>query len=68
MKLQNESLKGKMIKEAAEVKCININGHPSVGGLRISLYNAMPLNGVVVFCRFLDEFRLANPLFVGADS
>jgi len=55
-KLQDESLQDKFISEAIDVKCVNIKGHKSTGGLRVSLYNAMPLNGVVVFCRFLDEF------------
>jgi phosphoserine aminotransferase len=48
--------------EAAKHKCINIKGHPSNPGIRVSIYNAMPVNGVVILCRFLDEFRKANPI------
>ena len=58
----DRTLEKKMISEATKYKIININGHPTNPGIRISMYNAMPLNGVVELCKFMDHFRLANPI------
>lgn len=58
----DRTLEKKMMSEAAKYKIININGHPKNPGIRISMYNAMPLNGVVELCKFMDHFRLANPI------
>jgi len=41
----NQELKEKFIKEAAQEKLINLGGHRSTGGMRISMYNAMPVEG-----------------------
>jgi phosphoserine aminotransferase len=42
-----------MIKDAEKVKIINIAGHPNNPGIRISMYNAMPIAGVVALCSFM---------------
>ena len=39
---------------------IQLKGHRAVGGMRASLYNAMPLAGVEALCAYLDEFRRAQ--------
>lgn len=44
------SLEDKLIKEAAKLKLVNIKGHPKNPGIRISMYNAMPINGVILLC------------------
>ena len=54
--LRDNSLLEKLMSEAAKIKIINIKGHEATGGLRISMYNAMPLNGVVELCKFFNEF------------
>ena len=48
---------------AAEAKArgfVGLKGHRSVGGMRASIYNAMPLKGVKELAAFLREFQLAN--------
>lgn len=44
------SLEDKLIKEAMKYKIVNIKGHPKNPGIRISMYNAMPVNGVIILC------------------
>jgi phosphoserine aminotransferase len=39
---------------------IELKGHRSVGGIRASIYNAMPLEGVRVLRAFMDDFRVRN--------
>ena len=58
----DRQLESKLIDEAAKVGVVNIKGHTANPGIRISMYNAMPLQGMVVLCKFLDDFRNANPL------
>lgn len=50
----------KFIKEAAEAGFINIKGHKSAGGMRASIYNAMPIEGVEKFVEFMKKFEEAN--------
>lgn len=56
----DRTLEAKLIAEAAKYKIVNIAGHPKNPGIRICMYNAMPVEGVAVLCKFLDEFRKAN--------
>ena len=44
------------LDEAARAGLINLRGHRSVGGMRASLYNAMPLAGVDALVAFMDDF------------
>jgi phosphoserine aminotransferase len=44
-------------KEAAAAGFVNIKGHRSVGGMRASIYNAMPTEGVKKLVEFMKEFE-----------
>lgn len=48
----------KFIKEAAEAGFIELKGHRSVGGMRASIYNAMPVEGVEKLVEFMKRFEL----------
>ena len=51
----------KFAKEAAEQGLVNLKGHRSVGGMRASIYNAMPKEGVEKLVAFMKEFAFNNP-------
>ena len=51
----------KFAKEAAAKGLKNLKGHRSVGGMRASIYNAMPTEGVEKLVAFMKEFAAANP-------
>ena len=53
-------LDAKFVKEAAEAGLTNLKGHRSVGGLRASIYNAMPVEGVQALVDFMKKFELEN--------
>ena len=53
-------LDAKFVKEATEAGFINLKGHRSVGGMRASVYNAMPLEGVEKLVEFMKAFEKAN--------
>ena len=50
----------KFVKEAAEAGFVNIKGHRSVGGMRASIYNAMPVEGVEKLVAFMKKFEEEN--------
>ena len=50
----------KFIKEATETGFVNLKGHRSVGGMRASIYNAMPVEGVEKLVAFMEAFEQAN--------
>jgi len=56
----NDELDKKFCKEAAEAGFVNLKGHRSVGGMRASIYNAMPLEGVEKLVEFMKNFELNN--------
>jgi len=56
----NEELDKKFVKEAADAGFINLKGHRSVGGMRASIYNAMPMEGAVKLVEFMAAFEKAN--------
>ena len=58
----NRALEKKLIVEAEKLKIINIAGHSTNPGIRISMYNAMPVAGVVQLCHFLEKFQKENPV------
>lgn len=62
MRLPNEDLEAKMIREAQEAGFVGIKGHRSVGGLRISMYNAMTREGVNRFVDWMKAFADGNPV------
>lgn len=58
--LPTEDLNTKFIKEASEKGLVNLKGHRSVGGMRASIYNAMPIEGVIKLVEFMKEFEKNN--------
>ena len=53
-------LDAKFVKEAAEAELVNLKGHRSVGGMRASIYNAMPYEGVEALVAFMKKFEEEN--------
>ena len=56
----NADLDQKFIAQAKEAGFVNIKGHRSVGGMRASIYNAMPLEGVQALVDFMKKFEEEN--------
>ena len=56
----NADLDAQFVKEASTRGFENIKGHRSVGGMRASIYNAMPYEGVDALVKFMAEFEKAN--------
>lgn len=56
----NEELDAKFVKEAKEAGLENLKGHRSVGGMRASIYNAMPIEGVEKLVEFMKKFEEEN--------
>ena len=50
-------LDARFVKEAAEAGFVNLKGHRSVGGMRASIYNAMPMEGVEKLVAFMEAFE-----------
>jgi phosphoserine aminotransferase len=57
----NADLDKKFAAQAAERGLVNLKGHRAVGGMRASIYNAMPYEGVVALIQFMRDFALKNP-------
>ena len=51
----------KFASDAAKAGLVNLKGHRSVGGMRASIYNAMPYEGVVALVEFMKKFAKENP-------
>ena len=56
----DESLDAKFVKEAKEAGLESLKGHRSVGGMRASIYNAMPVAGVEALVAFMRKFEEEN--------
>lgn len=56
----DEELDAKFVKEAKAAGFENLKGHRSVGGMRASIYNAMPIEGVEKLVAFMKEFEARN--------
>jgi len=56
----NEELDAKFIKVAQAAGFVNLKGHRSVGGMRASIYNAMPIEGVEKLVEFMKKFEAEN--------
>ncbi len=56
----SEELDKKFVKEAEAEGFVNVGGHRSVGGMRASIYNAMPIEGVRALADFMREFERAR--------
>jgi phosphoserine aminotransferase len=55
--LADAKLDGQFLKEAGERGLVQLKGHRLVGGMRASIYNAMPLEGVRALCDFMLDFE-----------
>ena len=65
----NADLDAKFVKEAAEAGLVNLKGHRTVGGMRASIYNAMPYEGVEALVAFMKrrigrmyKYHCLNPI------
>ena len=56
----DKDLDAKFVKEAKEAGFENLKGHRTVGGMRASIYNAMPYEGVVALVEFMKKFEEEN--------
>lgn len=56
----DDAMEAKFIKEAKEAGFENLKGHRTVGGMRASIYNAMPINGVKALVEFMKKFEAEN--------
>ena len=56
-RLPTEELEKKFIEEALEKNLHGFKGHRSAGGIRASIYNAMPLEGVEILVDFMKKFK-----------
>ena len=56
----NEELDAKFVAESKANGFVNLKGHRSVGGMRASIYNAMPVEGVKALVDFMKKFEAEN--------
>ncbi len=56
----DKDLDAKFVKEATEAGFVNLKGHRTVGGMRASIYNAMPIEGVEKLVAFMKKFEEEN--------
>ena len=54
--LKDSALDGELLKLAQHNGLLQLKGHRSVGGMRASIYNAMPVDGVATLVAFMKEF------------
>jgi phosphoserine aminotransferase len=59
-RLSSEDLEATFVKEAASEGLTDLKGHRSVGGIRASIYNAMPEEGVEALCQFMNDFKCSH--------
>ena len=58
--LENNDLEKKFLQDASEQKMIGLKGHKSVGGLRASVYNSLPIEDAEKLAGFMSDFRKRN--------
>ena len=56
-KLRDEALDEAFLKGAKEAGMVQLKGHRSVGGMRASIYNAMPVEGVQALVEYMKAFE-----------
>ncbi len=59
-RLGDEQLEQRFLAEAEEHRLVNLKGHRSVGGMRASIYNALPTSSVEILSEFMADFAAAN--------
>lgn len=57
---ENDETDAKFIQEAADAGMTTLKGHRSLGGIRASIYNAMPMEGVEALTQFMSDFAQKN--------
>ena len=55
-----DAVNKKFVQEAASAGLVNLAGHRLVGGMRASIYNAMPVEGVKALIAFMEKFAEEN--------
>ncbi|MEA2030552.1 MAG: 3-phosphoserine/phosphohydroxythreonine transaminase [candidate division Zixibacteria bacterium] len=60
MRLPSEDLEKKFIADSEVAGFVGLKGHRSVGGIRVSLYNALPLEGAEKLAKFMENFKKKN--------
>ena len=56
----DKDLDAEFVKEATAAGFVNLKGHRTVGGMRASIYNAMPMEGVEKLVEFMKQFEEAH--------
>ena len=56
----DKDLDAEFVAQAAEAGLVNLKGHRTVGGMRASIYNAMPVEGVKALIEFMKKFEKEN--------
>jgi phosphoserine aminotransferase len=59
-RMANEEIEEQFVKESKKADLVGLKGHRSVGGLRASIYNALPLESVKALVQFMAEFQRKN--------
>jgi phosphoserine aminotransferase len=58
--IQDKALEELFLSACKQHNMIGVQGHRSVGGLRVSMYNALPLSSVQVICDLMADFQQKN--------
>jgi phosphoserine aminotransferase len=56
-RLKNDALDEEFLKQAKQNGLVELKGHRAVGGMRASIYNAMPIEGVQALVKFMHGFQ-----------
>ena len=59
-KTADDETDGRFLADAAEAGMTTLKGHRSLGGIRASIYNAMPMEGVETLAQFMNDFAQRN--------
>jgi phosphoserine aminotransferase len=59
-RLRDDSLDARFLEEAEALGLSQLKGHRSVGGMRASIYNAMPVEGIEALVAFMKDFARRN--------
>ena len=59
-RLPDETLEAAFLKGAQARGMVQLKGHRAVGGIRASIYNAMPVEGVAALAEYMREFEKSN--------
>jgi phosphoserine aminotransferase len=60
-RIHDSALDALFLEQAADRGLVQLKGHRSVGGLRASIYNAMPIDGVKALVNFMHDFASRHP-------